>query len=358
MSSSPAPSPIPGDDHLLLLSLAATCALQLSCFAVAWTLQVDLLTDAAGSSNFVLLALLSYALGQGSGAGGPGPGSGGASRAQLITALVCVARLELLAYLQYRVLKRGHDSRFDAMRSQFGPFAGFWVGQILWVYVVSLPVVFVNADLPAAAAPPLFGAGGRAAACDAAGLARFAAGFALAVAADLQKDRFRSARANRARVCDVGVWRYSRHPNYCGEMLMWWAVFVLALPACDASAARWGYAAAAASPVLTMVLLLFLSGMPTAEGDNQLRFMRTPEDRARYEAYRWRTSPILPLPNALYAATPLVVKRWLLLELSMYEASDAAASALNRPLSGPADAGAGASLGDVAGGDAAVAEFR
>jgi steroid 5-alpha reductase family enzyme len=364
MSTAPAASPVPGDEHLLLLSLAVTVALQLLCFAVAWTLQVDLLTDAAGSSNFILLALLSHALGQGFGAAGLGAG-GAVSRAQLLTALVCVARLELLAYLQYRVLKRGHDSRFDAMRAQPLPFFGFWVGQMLWAFVVSLPVVFVNADVPAAAAPPLFGGEGRAAACDAAGLAMFVAGFALQVAADLQKDRFRSDRANRARVCDVGVWRYSRHPNFFGEIFMWWGAFVLALPACDASAARWGYAACAASPLLTMLLLLFLSGMPTAEGNNQLRFMRSPEDRARYEAYRWRTSPLLPLPNALYAATPLAVKRWLLFELSMYEVSDEAATALSRPLSDVGGAGgAAAAAGGGEGGEggsgkaAAVADYR
>jgi hypothetical protein len=137
-------------------------------------------------------------------------------------------------------------------------------------------------------------------------------------------------------------------------MLLWWGIFVLSLPALDASPARWGYAAAAASPLLTRVLLLFVSGMPTAEGNNQLRFMRGADARARYEAYRWRTSPIVPLPNALYAATPLAVKRWLLLELSMYEASDAAASALNRPLSGPGGAGAGAGAGD----SSAVTEYR
>ncbi len=325
-----ASSPIPGDDHLLLLSLAVTVVMQLACFAVAWTLQVDMLTDAAGSSNFILLALMTFGLGQGFAAGGGGGGGGAVSRAQLLTALVCVARLELLAYLQYRVCKRGHDSRFDAMRSNFGAFLGFWVGQMLWAFVVTLPVIFVNADVPAALAPPLFGPGGRAAACDAAGLALFVGGFALQVAADLQKDRFRSDRANRARVCDAGVWRWSRHPNFCGEILMWWGAFVLSLPACDASSAQARcYAASASSPLLTMVLLLFLSGMPTAEGDNQLRFMKTPAERAAYEAYRWRTSPVLPLPNWLYAATPLAVKRWLLLELSMYEVRDGAAAALN-----------------------------
>jgi len=340
---STAASPIPGDDHLLLLSLAVTVAMQLLCFAVAWTLQVDVLTDAAGSSNFVLLALMTYGLGQGAAAAA----DGAVSRAQLLTALVCVARLELLAYLQYRVCKRGHDSRFDAMRSNFGAFLGFWIGQMLWAFVVTLPVIFVNADVPAALAPPLFGSGGRALACDAAGLALFAGGFALQVAADLQKDRFRSDRANRARVCDAGVWRWSRHPNFCGEIVMWWGAFVLSLPACDNSPAQTRcYAASASSPLLTMLLLLFLSGMPTAEGDNQLRFMKTPAERAAYEAYRWRTSPVLPLPNWLYAATPLPVKRWLLLELSMYEVREEAAAAL----SGGATGGGGANNGLVGSG--------
>ena len=363
MSATVAASPLPGDDHLLLLSLVATVALQLACFGVAWTLQVDLLTDLAGSANFVLLALLSFFLGQ---AGGDnGGGGGGPSRALVITALVCLCRLELAAFLLYRVCRRGHDARFDAMRARFLPFLFFWVFQMVWVWVVCLPCVFVNADLPAAAAPPLFAPQGRAAACDAAGLAMFAAGFAVEAAADLQKDRFRRDPANRGRVCAEGLWRYSRHPNFFGEMLLWWGIFVLSLPALDASPARWGYAAAAASPLLTMVLLLFVSGMPTAEGNNQLRFMRGVDARARYEAYRWRTSPIVPLPNALYAATPLAVKRWLLLELSMYEATDEAAAAL-QPLGGGGGAGGGGGGvggGGEGGGDAGegtkgVAEFR
>ena len=59
--------------------------------------------------------------------------------------------------------------------------------------------------------------------------------------------------------------------------------------------------------------------MPTAEGDNQRRFMRTPADKAAYLAYRERTSPVLPLPPALYAALPRLAKQVLLLELPMYE---------------------------------------
>jgi hypothetical protein len=68
-----------------------------------------------------------------------------------------------------------------------------------------------------------------------------------------------------------------------------------------------------------MLILLYGSGIPTAEGNNQLRFMKTPEAKAIYEAYRWRTSPLIPLPNFLYARIPLLVKRWLLFELERYE---------------------------------------
>lgn len=70
----------------------------------------------------------------------------------LITALVCACRLELAGYLLYRVLKRGKDDRFDAMRGNCGAFFGFWLFQMIWAYAVSLPAIFVNAD---AANPPL-----------------------------------------------------------------------------------------------------------------------------------------------------------------------------------------------------------
>ena len=73
-----------------------------------------------------------------------------------------------------------------------------------------------------------------------------------------------------------------------------------------------------ASPVFTMMILLLLSGMPTAEGDNQLRFMKTPGQAAQFATYRNRTSPIIPLPPFLYAVLPTFVKAWRLFEWKMY----------------------------------------
>ena len=99
---------------------------------------------------------------------------------------------------------------------------------------------------------------------------------------------------------------------------MWWGVFVHASPVFAASSSSWGYACVL-SPLLTMTLLLCLSGMPTAEGDNQKRFMRTRADRAAYLEYRAATSPVLPLPRWAYRPLPLWLKRWALLEWCMYE---------------------------------------
>ena len=134
----------------------------------------------------------------------------------MLTSLVCVTRLELGAYLLYRVLKRGKDARFDELRNNCLKFFGFWVFQMLWAFLVSTPLIYVNAsDVD----PPLGPA-------DYVGWAMVAVGFLFQVAADMQKNSFRSDPANAKKVCRVGVWYYSRHPNFAGEILLWWGVFL------------------------------------------------------------------------------------------------------------------------------------
>mmetsp|Transcript_1197 Transcript_1197/g.2645 ORF Transcript_1197/g.2645 Transcript_1197/m.2645 type:complete len:316 (-) Transcript_1197:360-1307(-) len=290
---------IPGDDHNLAITGIVTVGMQLFFFAIAWFAQFDKVTDLAGSSNFILIALLTLLA-----------GGGGTlfTRAIIITALVCASRLELAFYLLYRVVKRGSDSRFDEMRSKFLSFLGFWIFQMLWAWVVSLTVTFVNSD---ASDPELCSA-------DWAGIAMFAVGFALQVTADFQKDAFRSDAANKGAVCSAGVWSWSRHPNFFGEMMMWWAIFLIATPVLYASESRWGWVTVL-SPVFTMVILLFLSGMPTAEGDSQKRFLKTAESRDKFLAYRQQTSPLIPLPPPLYRPLPLCLKRVLFFEWKMYE---------------------------------------
>lgn len=300
------PPIIPFDDHNFFLTFLVTVLLQLSCFLIAWTCQFDKITDLAGSINFILLALLTLFA-----------NTNGQiqSRAILVTSCLCIARLELALYLFYRVLKRGKDARFDTMRSQFVPFLIFWIFQIIWVWLVSLPVIFINSEISSAPLP-LF-SDGR----DIFGLILFLIGFITQVISDLQKDTFRANIANKEHVCDIGIWKYSRHPNFFGEIIMWWSIIIIASPQLDSSSSKWGWIVIL-SPLFTMFILLFGSGIPTAEGNNQLRFMKTIEAKAKYEAYRWKTSPLIPLPNFLYARIPLVIKRWFLFEFTMYEVSD------------------------------------
>ena len=77
------------------------------------------------------------------------------------------------------------------------------------------------------------------------------------------------------------MWAWSRHPNYFGEMLLTWGLFVLGAAQYEASSSRWGYVTVP-SPLFTMFILLLGSGMPTAEGDYQKRFMRPPAQREAF----------------------------------------------------------------------------
>ena len=188
------------------LCWGVTVAMQCMFFAIAFLCAFDKVTDLAGSANFIVLALLTIFL----------VPTEYTTRQIVLTSLVCVTRLELGAYLLYRVLKRGTDSRFDELRSNCIKFFGFWFFQMLWVYLVSAPLIYVNAsDVD----PPLGPA-------DYVAWAMVVVGFVLQVAADMQKNSFRSDPANSKKVCRVGVWYYSRHPNFAGEILLWWGVYL------------------------------------------------------------------------------------------------------------------------------------
>lgn len=160
------------------------------------------------------------------------------------------------------MLSRGKDARFDEIRQNFWYFLGFWVWQILWVYVVSASFLFINAQAVAAAGTPLGG-------WDWAGWALFVLGFGLQARADLVKNAFRADPANAKKVCDVGPWRWSRHPNFAGEVYMWWGLFLAGVPVFVTDKAGW---LTVASPLFTMLVLVGFSGIPTAEGANAKRW--------------------------------------------------------------------------------------
>ncbi|GAQ77797.1 hypothetical protein KFL_000030740 [Klebsormidium nitens] len=276
------------DSNFLAITAIVTVAYQVTFFIIAWSFKFDKVTDFAGGTNFVVLAILTFFL-----------GATWHARQIVLTLFVIVWGVRLGGFLLMRILQWGADTRFDETRENFWKFAAFWVFQAIWVFTVSLPLTIVNATLR----NPSLGA------ADYVGWVMWGVGFLFEVFADQQKLNFKKDRANKGRWCDVGVWGYSRHPNYFGELMMWWGIFVS-----STRVLHKGQWAAVLGPITITIILLFLSGIPLLEASADKNHGGKPE----YALYKRRTSPLIPLPPALYKRLPGWAKLVFLFELPLY----------------------------------------
>ncbi len=212
---------------------------------------------------FFLLGALVYA----------GMAGTGEPRALLLLALVALWAPRLSIYLAWRNWGEPEDRRYRAIRERNEP--GF-----TWK---SLYLVFgLQALLAWVIAMPLFAGVSSAAplgVLDFLGVALWVAGFAFETIGDWQLARFKLDTANHGRVLDTGLWRYTRHPNYFGEALLWWGYFAIA--------AAGGGAWTAFGPLLMTFLLLKVSGVALLEKD-------IGERRPAYRDYVARTSAFIP----------------------------------------------------------------
>ena len=146
----------------------------------------------------------------------------------------------------------------------------------------------------------------------------------LEMVADITKFRW-VARGRPGGFCNIGVWRFSRHPNYFGEIMMWWCAWGLTLRLTKEfgnnqndndqfTPLSWiGFALL--SPLTTMLLLLFISGLPFCEGKHLKRHWNTPG----FQEYWRSTSILVPMPKALYKKVPMWMRRLFFCELRRYE---------------------------------------
>ncbi|KAJ9151875.1 DUF1295-domain-containing protein [Pleurostoma richardsiae] len=293
------------DDYYLAITLLFTIGYQLFFFSIAFAMKFDKLTDFAGGTNFALLSALTLAL------------SGQPTARQLVASLLLAAwALRLAGFLFFRILRTGRDARFDGMRDRFFPFLGFWVFQMAWVWAASLPVTVLNS--PAVQRYPQVGFG---TARDVAGVVLFAVGFAVESVSDAQRWRFR-ARGDRSAVCENGLFRYSRHPNYFGDIIAQFSIYMIAVsPAADGSvggqAAKALYATIL-GPIFVTVLLMFVSGVPLSERPGAKNRYEENRNWEAYRAYLDRTSILIPFPPQIYVHLPIFVKRTIFLEFPMY----------------------------------------
>jgi steroid 5-alpha reductase family enzyme len=201
-------------------------------------------------------------------------------RAVLVLGLVSLwaSRLALHLFLRWRRAD-GEDRRYAAMRRKAGArfvrrslIAVFGLqGVLMWIVSLPLQLAIVRGGAPLGWLGAL-------------GIVVFAAGFVWESLADLQLTTFRRARANADRVLATGLWAWSRHPNYFGEVVLWWGLFLVTV---EGTAAWWTIV----SPLIVTVLLVRVSGIPMLEHGMQRR-------RPEYAEYVARTSAFVPLPPA------------------------------------------------------------
>jgi steroid 5-alpha reductase family enzyme len=249
----------------ILLSFALAFGVNGAFFAAAAARKTDVVTDLSYSLTFVVLAVALLF-------------TGARERLQLVVSLlVLVWAVRLGAYLFLRILRMKVDHRFDGIREEPMLFARFWLLQAITVAVVMLPVSYLLDDDD----PPGFGA------WSIIGVGVWLAGLVIEAVADAQKSAFKSKDANRGRFVVSGLWRYSRHPNYFGEMLVWWGLFVYTVPVLEGVAF-----AVVAGPVFVTLLLVFVSGIPPLERSAEEKH----GDDPAYRDYKRRTSILVPLP--------------------------------------------------------------
>ena len=251
--------------NAILLSFVISFAVNAAFFAFAAIRKTDVVTDLSYSLSFAVLAIVL-------------PFLGAHEPIQLVAALlVLVWAVRLGVYLLGRILRIKVDHRFDEMRDNPLRFARFWLLQAISVAVIMLPVTYL---LGQDTAPGLgFWA--------IAGASIWLVGLVIEAAADAQKSAFKGKQENRGRFIERGLWRYSRHPNYFGEMLVWWGLFVFAVPFLHGAAF-----AVVIGPVFITLLLLFVSGIPLLERSADEKYGDDPV----YREYKARTSILVPLP--------------------------------------------------------------
>jgi steroid 5-alpha reductase family enzyme len=204
-------------------------------------------------------------------------GGSGSSLSLLLGVLVAVWALRLGTFLVLRIRADGSDGRFDAIKTDPIRFLMSWTLQALWVVLTAgAALAAMTAAAPVDPSP-----------WTVLGVAIWLVGFGVEAVADSQKRAFRADPANEGRFIASGLWAWSRHPNYFGEITLWVGVAVVALPALTG----WQHLTLV-SPLFVALLLTKVSGIPLLEARGRARWGDDPE----YRAHLARTPVLVPRP--------------------------------------------------------------
>ncbi len=248
------------------LCVAVAFVLQWVAFIPAWLNRTERFYDLTGGLTYITVTLLAVLL-------TPGVDS----RSLLLAGIVIIWATRLASFLFLRIRAAGEDRRFREIKQSFARFLLAWTLQGLWVafsLAAALAVITSTHRLEL----DLFAG---------VGLLVWLAGFSLEVIADGQKSAFNARPENKGLFISTGLWSWSRHPNYFGEIVLWVGVAIITLPVLRG----WQYATLI-SPVFITLLLTRISGVPLLEKRADEKWGGAPD----YEAYKASTSVLIPLP--------------------------------------------------------------
>lgn len=251
----------------MLIGLAAVIALGIILWLVSLAVRDSSIVDIAWGPLILLIGVAYYLT-----TAEPG------SRARLMVALVALWAVRLAVHIGARNLGHGEDFRYAAWRAQHPDtwwlrsyFKVFLLqGVIAWL--VAMPLYYAITS----ATPTQFTR------WDQIGALVFAAGFLFEAMGDEQLRRFKANPANKGRVMNTGLWRYTRHPNYFGEAVLWWGLGLI-----GAAAPMGGIGLV--GPAIITFLLIRVSGVAMLE-----KTLKT--TKPGYAEYIASTSSFFPRP--------------------------------------------------------------
>jgi steroid 5-alpha reductase family enzyme len=236
-----------------------------SWFTYAWIKKRNDVADVAWGLGFVIMAWSSFLI------------SNQISwRPLLVNLLVTLWGLRLAWHIYQRNRNKGEDYRYLEWREQWGKwfylrsYFQVFILQGIMLFLIVTPVLLINKDI-----------GSTTTALDIIGLVVWIIGFFFESVGDWQLSQFIKNPTKKGKIMQSGLWHYSRHPNYFGEVTQWWGIFLIALSLPHAWLTIIG-------PLTITTLILFVSGIPLLE--------KSFAGRTDFEEYKKKTSIFLPLP--------------------------------------------------------------
>ena len=250
------------------VAVAVIFLIQWLAFVVAYLLETEGFFDLTGAATYIGVTIVAVLLSPAADA-----------RSILLAALVVIWAARLGAFLVRRIRRAGKDARFDELKVSFVRFLSVWTIQGLWVTFTAAAALAAITSATRREPDPFAVAGALV----------WILGFGVEAVADAQKSRFRADPANKGRFISSGLWAWSRHPNYFGEIVLWIGVAVIALPVLQG----WQLVTLI-SPAFVALLLTRISGIPILERRADDKWGGRPD----YEAYKKSTSILILRPTA------------------------------------------------------------